>query len=232
MTTPNPKWTYGKEGTAFDVEPGQVWEVGDYVFVCSDLMTSTLYTDVLKEHTPTLLYSDPPWGNALLNGFRTKAGLAKATYDVQHLYMKISSLGHERDIPIYLEGSKPDHRDGVLIPPTMEAPGYDHQWGWYVTYGKKNAPSGLYYCGKEPVPPVLVNELTGVNDVHLPGKVMRAYGPSGVVIDPCSGRGVTSREAFRSGWTSVLNELNPARMSAALARAEKEGMGTARKVAG
>lgn len=229
MTT---QWTYGKEGTAHEVEPGQVWEVGDYIYVCSDLMTSTLYEDVLSDHQIDLLYCDPPWGNALLNGFRTKAGLPKATYDVQHLYIKISSLATSRGIPLYLEGSKPDSRDGMLIPGTMQFEGYDHQWGWYVTYGKKNAPSGLYYSGREPVPEVLVPALTDVNDVNLPGMVMRAYSDRGTVIDPCSGRGVTSREAFRSGWTSVLNELNPHRMSAALSRAEKEGMGTPKKVHG
>jgi len=214
------EWTYGKEGTAFETAIGQVWEVGNHAFVCSDFMASSLFFDVLATKEPTLVYSDPPWGQALVNGFRTKAGAEKATYTWQDLYSVIADIGRSRGIPIYLEGSKPDSRDGYQIPGTMEYPS-GHQWGWFVTYGKKNAPSGLYYSGLEPVPSALMSSLTDVNDIHLPQKVMEQY-PVGTVVDPCGGRGNTSRCAERLGWSSISNEMNVHRLSAALARFRNE----------
>jgi hypothetical protein len=230
--TSETKWTYGKQGTAFEVALGDVWKVGPHTFVCSDFMADpTLYLEALAEQPPTLLYSDPPWGQALVNGFRTKAGAERATYTWQTLYEIISGWAVERGIPLYLEGSKPDSRDGLQIPGTMLPSQYTHQWGWFVTYGKKNAPSGLYYGHTTPVPPELIGTLTDVNDIDLPRLVMEAYGPSGVVADPCGGRGNTSRQAHRAGWSSVLNEMNVHRLSAALARAEEAGMGTPEKVA-
>jgi hypothetical protein len=41
------------------------------------------------------------------------------------------------------------------------------------------------------------------------------------VVDPCAGRGLTARAAYLAGWESDNNELNPLRVSAALARMER-----------
>jgi len=86
-----------------------------------------------------------------------------------------------------------------------------------ITYYRKS-PCGLYYSGPVPLTEVLLRELHGQDDDQTPGIVMRHYGESGLVVDPCAGRGQTSREAERSGWQSVNNELNPLRVSAALSR--------------
>jgi hypothetical protein len=220
-------WTYGVEGKAFPVQPGEVWSVGDHLFVCSDLMESEQFDQVLKGVTPTILYSDPPWGQALLNGFRTKAGMEKASYSWNVLYREIAEIAIARGIPLWLEGSKPSSKDGAQIPETMGE--YPHRWGWEITYANK-LPCGLFYAGREPVPPQLRSALLGMHDDHTPGTVMQAYGASGLVIDTCGGRGLTSREAHRVGWVSILNEMNPYRVSSSLYRAEKAGMGSPGRV--
>lgn len=215
-------WTYGDEGKAFPVKEGEIWKAGQHLFACSDVMESSLFGDLLMAAAtprPTLLYCDPPWGQSLLNSFRSKAGFDKATYRWEQLYRVIADLGHHSNIPVWIEGSKPTSRDGLKIPGAIAS--HSMAWpvsmSWEITYYRKNL-SGLYYAGTRPVPFSLINLLTGMDDDFTPGTVMSAYGPTGVVIDPCAGRGVTSRQAQKAGWGSVNNELNPFRVSAALAR--------------
>lgn len=216
-------WTYGEEGTAFPVETGQIWQVGRHTFVCSDLKEH----DTLRSHleqpdtpSPTLLYCDPPWGQNLLNGFRTKAGLEHADYRWEELYADITAYGAELNLPVWLEASKPDSRDGRRVPGTMRAAG-EHQFAWWITYNQKKLPCGLYYTGPTPHPMILSNLLSGLSDKVTPGEVMAHTARGGTVLDPCAGRGVTSRCAENVGWSSINNELNPYRMSAALERMRK-----------
>lgn len=222
-------WDYGDEGRAHPVAVGQTWAIGRHRFHCSDLM-STLSFDSLVHSAvltlaglPAVLYSDPPWGQSLVNSFRTKAGLQHATYRWEELYSRIAKLGHAERLPVWVEGSKADHRDGRKIPATIAAylgapRPLVTAYVELVYYGKN--PMGLYYAGVAQ-PPLNIESMRGVDDDHTPGMVMKAYGSAGLVIDPCAGRGQTSREAERTGWTSVNNELNPMRVSAALVRMQK-----------
>lgn len=219
-----PVWDYGDEGRAFPVKVNEVWAVGKHLFSCTDLMASRGFDEVLSGHLPhpTLLYCDPPWGQSLVNSFRTKAGLGRATYRWEELYARIAQLGHDRGLPVWVEGSKIGSRDGAKIPGVLAKNLGGQGFAGYaeVTYYRKNV-SGLYYSGTSAPSPRLFSRLTGMDDDDTPGTVMEAYGQSGVVMDPCAGRGVTSREAERVGWASVNNELNPLRVSAALVRMAK-----------
>lgn len=217
------KWTYGKEGEAFPVERGQVWAVGRHTFVCSDLKADSTLADHLDDEgtpAPTLLYSDPPWGQALLNGFRTKAGLERADYRWEALYRDITAYGAEREISVWLEASKPESRDGRRVLETMVRAG-EYRHAWNITYNVKKLPAGLYYTGPTDSPSDLLSTLVNMSDKDTPREVMRATALTGTVLDPCAGRGVTSRRAEESGWTSVNNEMNTNRLSASLARMSK-----------
>lgn len=216
-------WTYGKEGEAYPVAVGQVWRVGRHTFVCSDLKAHDTLRAALAQPstpTPTLLYCDPPWGQALLNGFRTKAGLERAEYRWEELYEDITQYGAERGLPVWLEASKPDSRDGQKVLSTMVNAG-THRHAWNITYNVKKLPSGLYYTGPAPHPATLTKRLTGLSDKVTPTEVMKASASTGTVLDPCAGRGVTSRCAEELGWSSVNNEMNTNRLSASLARMQK-----------
>jgi hypothetical protein len=211
-------WTYGQEGMAHPVEVGQVWSCAGHLFCCSDLMESDLMESVLATFAPTLVYCDPPWGQGLLNGFRTKAGLGRASYGWTDLYRRVADIGHARSLPVWIENSVIGSRDGAQTPAAITHRGFSgHDAYVEVTYYGRHR-SGLYHAGVRPVPAGLLQTLAGMDDDDTPGAVMAAYGTSGAVADPCAGRGQTSREAHRVGWASVNNELNPRRVSAALAR--------------
>lgn len=214
------KWDYGDEGRAFPVEVGQTWKCGRHLFHCSDLMASTTFDEVVAENPPDLLYSDPPWGQSLANSFRTKAGLQKAEYRWENLYTRIAGFGHKYGIPIWVECSTAEHRDGQKVPLAIAAESHPYRGYVELVYYRKH-PMGLFYAGTKAAPEDLLESMKGVDDDFTPGRVMQHEAPSGVVVDPCAGRGVTSRQAEESGWTAVTNELNPVRVSAALSRMAK-----------
>lgn len=212
------KWTYGDEGIAYPVKNEQVWQVTErHIFICSDLMTSAMLHEWAIRVPPTLVYSDPPWGQALINGFRTKAGMDRATYTWQDLYRHVARFGHHYGIDIWVEASAETTRDGAEVPFTIAAESHPHRGYAEIVYSRTK-PCGLFYAGTTPADLALLDRLRGVSDWDTPGIVMAAYPPHGVVIDPCAGRGMTSRQAEQNGWSSLSNELNPNRMSAALSR--------------
>lgn len=210
-------WTYGEEGKAFPVEPGQVWRVTDrHIYVCSDFMESQQFDEWVAKTPPTLMYTDPPWGQALVNGFRTKAGKPRAMYTWQDLYRRVAAWGHQYRIPIWAEASVETHRDGAEVPFTLMAESHPHRGYVQIEYSG-HKPCGLFYAGMEPVDLDLLGRLKGVYDGETPGIVMDHYEP-GTVIDPCGGRGTTARRGEERGWRSITNEMNPHRMSAAMFR--------------
>jgi hypothetical protein len=213
-------WARGDEGEAFPVKAGTVWQVGNHTLSCSDLMATQLFDGLVESAGPTLVYCDPPWGQGLVNSFRTKAGLGPATYRWEQLYRRIANLGHSRFLPVWLEGSKIESRDGQKIFASMRgpAPRWDHYWP--IEYAS-HSPAGLYYSGPGQYPEVLTDQLTGKHDRDTPALVMAAYAPTGVVVEPCCGLGGTPLNAERIGWASVCNEINPFRMSSSLVQLAK-----------
>lgn len=211
MTVVNPDWTYGEEGLAFPVKRGQVWQVTtNHVYTCSDLMASKIFEQALaRVRTPTLLYSDPPWNQSNVNGFRTKAGLEAAEHTYLDLYQAIISFGSRYSIPMWIEGGNRERSKVLDLLPGPVKTAYSIMY--YRTH-----PCSLLYSGMETsrVPGDL---LKGKEDDYTPGIVMEHY-PQGVVIDPCAGQGLTAIEAQRHGWSSATNELHPQRMSCALYR--------------
>lgn len=195
--------SYGQEGKAFPVQVGETWQVGRHTFRCGDL----------RHCVPPpfdVLYSDPPWNNSLLTAFHTRAGLGKPDYDWRFLYRRIIELAPP-GTPIWLEGGVKECDEIVAL-----MPGAVVDW-FPITY-YRTRPCVLIYSGEEP-PPI---RPLGDDDEILVEMLLRAYGETGTVFDACSGRGLTSRAAEAAGWSSINNELNPARLSASLARLQRQ----------
>lgn len=194
---------YGAEGKAFPVGPGQVWQCGEHVFHCGqlhDFPGGPIAMDVV--------YCDPPWNDSLLRSFHTKAGYERPGYGWLDIYKLIIAKLYV--VPVWLEGgvAQTDEIMGILPGPVTAK--------WDITY-YKTRPAILVYSGhEEPWCDPL-----GMDDEDTPGFVLERHPRRGVVCDPCAGRGTTALAAERAGWRSITNELNPARVSAALARMQK-----------
>lgn len=207
-------WKHGEEGRRYKVIPDSVWNVGNHVYVCSDIMESSVFDEV---ESGTLVYSDPPWGQGLANTFRTTAGFERATYDWKDIYRRVAGFAERQHIPLYVEGSSIDTKFGTPIPHLISRQEKTHRNYWDVTYFGGSR-SGVFYSGLNPSPEEM--DLTGQKDFEMVTTVLEHY-PVGTVIDPCSGLGGIPLEAEKSGWSSFSNELSPFRMSRAMCRMEK-----------
>lgn len=211
-------WTYGKEGNAYPVKPGQVWKTGEHVFVCSDLLASKQLVSVIDqlEITPTLIYTDPPWNQSNVSSFRTKAGLSRTEDSYLDLYKMIGLLAQRYRVPVFAEGGTRQVKAVQSVLPGA------HRATAPITYYRKH-PAVLHYAGDEPISSYLQGRLNSKDDDHTPGIVLGLthQGHFGVVLDPCAGRGLTARTAEKTGWTSITNELSPWRMSVAMHRLHK-----------
>jgi hypothetical protein len=196
-------WTYGAEGAAYPVEPGQTWACGEQRFTCGSLF------DYRPDRPPYLVYADPPWNQGNLASFHTKAGLDRPAHTWLDVYRRIIELA--QGAPCFIEGGQRQAEQvGALC---LAAPVYRC---WPITYYGRH-PAVLHYCGPSLLPPGL--ELAGLDDDDTPKMILAAYPPwEADVLDPCAGRGTTSRAAAAMGWSSVNIEIHPRRMSAALFR--------------
>lgn len=201
----------------YPVEVGDVWRAGNHLFVCSDLMASDQFDEVIAPLTFDLIYCDPPWGQGLANGFRTMAGLGRAPYDWLDIYRRVAALGHARKVPVWLECSVDSSEDGGRVQSAILGPSAPYFGYTPITYSRTK-PAGLYVASPTPVSEDLLARLRGQDDTKTPGTVLEAWGAPGVVVDPCSGLGATPRCAEALGWSSVNNELNPKRLSTSLVR--------------
>jgi hypothetical protein len=203
---------HGDRARQFPVQVGDVWQIGDHIFCCSDLMDSFTFETLLEHYPPAVVYTDPPWGQGLANTFRTKAGLAHATYSWKDIYHRVAQLGHRYDAPVWVEGSEISREFGAPVPSLISRPdGPTQRRYWTISYmGGKAA--GLFYAGAVP-PPELTDLLPGFKGVR---QVLSYY--SGRVMDACSGLGGIALEAAKLGLPSINNELNPWRMSVALSQ--------------
>lgn len=221
----SPVHTYGEKGEAYPVQDGQVWRCGAHQYVCSDLMDSTTFRDWLtlpdavdvSPPMPTLMYTDPPWGQGLANGFRTRAGLGRAEYDWTEIYREVADIAETWDIPLWAECSSIDTQIGMKVPGSIgRRRGATFRGYHAITYFGGN-PAGLYYAHRAPQPDLVLSDNRGFKVVE---QVLELY-PQGVVIDPCSGLGGVPLTAQKLGWSSVTNELAPHRVSSALSRMSK-----------
>lgn len=187
-----------QEYDTYPVREGEVWAVGErHRFRCGDIRDFTP-----GEHT--LVYCDPPWGNGPLRAFHTGAGKERPEYGWDLIYRTIIAIARA---PIWVESGRAQAGTLAKLWP-------DHR-AFEITYQRKH-PCLLHYLGPGTPPGALPGLLPGMNDTETPAVVLRAY-PRGTVLDPCAGRGLTAVSAHFCGWRSESNELDPRRVSAALA---------------
>ncbi len=91
---------------------------------------------------PYLVYADPPWTQALLTGFYTKAGLPKPAYDWLDVYRRVVALAGDGQWPCFMEGGA---RQGREVARVCRGEVYE---SWLATYYHSRKNRGLlHYCG-------------------------------------------------------------------------------------
>jgi hypothetical protein len=199
----------------YPVNQGQLWRVGNHWFTCGDLLDSeNPWHELHPDYPPDLVYCDPPWTNGLARTFRTLSGLPQVGYDVHLIFEAIVKLAES--VPLWLVT---DRKPSAHILGLLDAA---HHATWQLhgfTGGRDSSVLAvLHYVHDTPPPDA---DFTDLIDRELPGRILDQYDTPGIIADPCSGLGITSRAAYSHGWASINNELSPTRMSAALRKLEK-----------
>lgn len=204
---------YTKDGGEnYPVQPGEVWHVGEHQIRCGDLMNGE-DAEWLTNFKPALVYTDPPWGQALATGFRTKAGLDDyVTY--QDLYAQAFRLINNYGfIPTYFEQGEKWVREMQDI---AKSAGLKFTKEWKITYYKKS-PATLTLFNADSK-----TDMTGMDDDDTPAAAIWDHTkPGDIVVDLMTGRGLTSATAAELDRVFAGMELSPWRVSCALTKLNK-----------
>jgi hypothetical protein len=208
--------TYKKDGGEnYPVQPGEVWHVGAHQIRCGDLTNHKDHV-WLQGFVPDLVYCDPPWGQALATGFRTKAGLTDFV-SYQSLYKTVFRLValHYPDVPAYFEQGRKWTAEMQEI---AAAEGLELTQDWDITYdGKSPATLTMFNAAGRSH-----SNLRGYDDMQTPGMAIVDHTRQGdLVLDPMTGRGLTAWSAADLGRRFVGLELSPHRVSVTLTKLHK-----------
>lgn len=197
------------------VEDGGMYRVGPHLLACGDLLVKGFFRSALAKFGQPVhvVYSDPPWSAGNLGFWRTHAGLPKKQHDWrQFIAAWADAVSACAPGSVYCEQSK---ADPDTVTEAMKAISLPHSGTWEVLYSSqklvniilrfsrhrwKGDPSGL---AGEPVA------------AHVFDNEPLCKAGNGVA-DPCTGKGMTLRQAHRCGMAFLGTELNPKRLQITL----------------
>lgn len=196
----------------------------------TDRLTYQFYDGLVPEG-PHFVYSDPPWNPGNEKYWRRHASASGTSgYDnfLDSWFEIVSLFVDCGGRHIFAEQSViPKHRkmfidamdrSGLAVPLLNE---------YTVHYGSPGSascrrPNTLFHFGDVPITtdpsgmhgePMTIRVCAGIEDKP----------PGSTVIDPCIGKGMTSRMAHYFGWNCIGTELNPKRLSKTVGWLERQG---------
>lgn len=217
------EWNYGDAGDLYPMERGEVWSLSDRLwFAVGDLELGDFDRyfsswDRLGIPLPTAMYVDPPWDKGIARTFRTKAFGKDNSRPVDFmgslmpLILGVSTrfsgpcamqMGHRHGDDVAaliarLHGCRPSRAD--------------------ITYHRRH-PNYLYTFHSGGEPSMDSSLFSGLDDEETPGRFCEHLPSGSVLVDPCTGRGLTPFTAMRFGFGGVFMELNPRRLAVGVKR--------------
>lgn len=221
---------YGERADRFDLDRGDVWEVGPHLMAVGDLEDgdAAVFLDFAGEK-PEAIITDPPWGAGNARSFRTKAmvdGDRGRPVDWTRFQESLLEIFARCSGPVFVEfGIKPEAR---LVELAEKFHGtFLARWN-IVYYHKHPCVFLLFSFGGD----FTVNgNPTGMDESDATRWALEQAKAIGCrnVFDPCMGRGQTAVLANKVGLPTLGMELNPRRMSVTLSRLADKGLTVARR---
>jgi hypothetical protein len=207
-------WHYASSGGLnYPVQPGDVWRAGPHVIACGDLEAGDGLRLIDRFGVPDVVYSDPPWNDGNAGAFRTKAAMPRKVDFTQFLRALLNVVRTaRRDVFLEMGLAKTP-----LLMDLIAQHGGQVMRCWSITYYRRHPCALLHlrWQGESAV----VDGLTGMDDDDTPAAALGAcLRASDVVMDPCTGRGLTAFTVATAGRTFMGLELSPWRMSCTLTR--------------
>jgi len=171
---------------------------------------------------PFLVYSDPPWNPGNATYWRTHAGKAPC-YSYARFLDSWVAIGAECQmrgtLGIFTEQSANPLHKQLLLDAVARHSGWTMPLieEWTVYYGSPGSqsvrrPNTLLHFGREK----LRTDPSGMAGESMTIRACAGLAqPIRCVIDPCMGKGMTSRMAHYFGWNCIGSEINPKRLEVA-----------------
>ena len=206
------KYEYIKDGgLKYPVEYNDIWTINNSILSCTDIDTGKAFEFFKKHNFSDVAYVDPPWGQGNANTFRGKAGLEQ-TANFSILLKNIINILKNVRKDVFIEMGR--NWNDELKSYIREAGGKIIN-EYNITYYKKK-PCILNHCtfsGKYSLMP----DLNGLDDDDTPFiAIEKSTKENDVVLDCCTGRGLTFVASVKNNRRFLGTELSPNRASVSL----------------
>lgn len=184
--------------------------IGPHKLLCGDI-TKGVVSRLLGDERADVIYSDPPWGPGNLQYWATmneRGSVPRESWPGFLRALACACAEHRKsDAPVFLEMGLRWTKD---LDAAMAAVGLSLRRRWRITYGPKSKPlpNTLALYGPRDLALNLPEHGEPVTRAVLNAVVQ----PGSIVLDPCTGLGMTARNTHRLGGHFRGTELNPARL--------------------
>ena len=221
---------YGDAGDRIPVRDGEVWEIqvptnGATGFVmCGDLEEGC-FTSLIERVglRPNVIVMDPPWGQALAQGFRTRACRPKPVVWETVLACIVKEALEHRPRVAFIEFGLDWFGD---LDAEVARWGYRVHTIWNVVYYRTKPCLWCYVIPEDALPEESATgmKLHGLDDIKATERtIIQATRPGDIIGDPCTGQGHMCVTALENGRYFVGTELAPRRLAVTLDKCQKRG---------
>jgi hypothetical protein len=193
-------------------EPANVEAIGPHKLLCGDI-TRLSVAQLMGDERADVIYSDPPWGPGNQQYWHTmrERGAAPRTSWEGFLaaFCRTCATHRTPDAPVFVEMGM---RWASELDEVMRSVGLPKQRSWVFTYGPKAKPLPLTLTlyGPRNV------DVTMPEPAHgepVTREVLRSVvRPGALVLDPCTGLGMTARWTHKLGGHFRGTEMNASRL--------------------
>lgn len=187
--------------------------IGPHRLLCGDI-TDGAVVRLMGDERADVIYSDPPWGPGNQQYWHTmnvRGSAPRTSWDAfLEAFCAACSAHRKPDAPVFVEmGLRWVHQ----LDAAMEAVGLPRQRRWRIFYGpkKRALPNMLTLYGLRDVPIDLPDPPHG--EPVTRAVLAAIVGPGMIVLDPCTGLGMTARITHALGGSFRGCELNPIRLA-------------------
>lgn len=191
---------------------GMIIEIGQHRLMQGDLTTGCL-ADLMGTDRADVIYSDPPWGPGNQQYWHThneRGSIPRTSWPAfLAAFCGACAAYSKPEAAVFVEMGLRwlDELDAA-----MEQVGMERRRRWDISYGPKNKPlpnALTLYGPQDCAVPLRERHGPKVTEVIL-GVAVR---PGMVVLDPCTGKGMTARNTHALGARFRGLELNPRRLA-------------------
>lgn len=193
----------------------EVLDLGPHRVRCGDLLEGSVEA-LMGSEKADIVYSDPPWGEGNVRFWRTHNGQKDVAYKFDWLpfirrFCRAVQACASPVAPVFIEMGQ---RWSDELASLMDEVGYDQLARWSVLYGN-NLPCdvNMFWHKGAATPPEMPESLEGTKGLEVVRRAMKPFAqPGKLVLDPCTGLGMTAKLTIDYGMRFRGNELNPKRL--------------------